>query len=498
MIALGGAGLRTTYPPNPTTAATSPRETIRFVRIAIIVTKDIGDANRPEADCLTTERRRPLPRAEESCHNGWGMTPRTGPDTVVNVSLVERYKASDKRHPFRNDASFGALLFVLATANACTNQVGPHGLAVSIGFIALACTCIGQRRRFPCISLGGATAVIVALFFVSQDDGTAQITAFWSAMYTVGTLGAVSPRKPKWLRTDAGVRSASRSLSLSVVVVSAAIGIFTGAFTDSAEKTDVANTTLTLILVGVFVGSAWFIGDLVRLRRLAERSLADQNSELVEQRETNARRAVLDERVRISRELHDVVAHHVSLMGLQAGAARLAVRQRPEQAEAALAEVERSSRQAVSELHRLLGFLRQDELDSTAPQPTIGDLDALVADVRRAGREVTLVRSLPTERVAPSMQLTVYRIVQEALTNALKHSSFAPINIEVSTTDDALRVVIHDHGKPWGPPAKPLAKNSHGLVGIRERVAFHGGTLIVGPTPSGFSVDAALPLVARS
>ena len=417
-----------------------------------------------------------------------------------DVNLAERYRSSDKRHPFRNDALFALLLFVLTALNATTTQIGPHGLPVTLLSIVCCSGTYAVRRRFPYIALLVATVFVIGLFLVTQDDGTAQTLVFWSTMYTVGTVGEVSRFTPNVLRAGERLRTWGRGLSVFAIILGAAGGIANGSFSDPKEKASIANTTITAVLVGVFIASAWFIGDLVRARRANEASLASQNAELVLQREANARRAVLDERVRISRELHDVVAHHVSLMGVQAGAARLAIRQRPEKAEAALAEVERSSRQAVAELHRLLRFLRQDELDSTAPQPTLADLDQLIGDVQRAGRDVTLVTSLPDDPLPASVQLTAFRIVQEALTNALKHSSMAPIDVSLKREVDGLRVVglrvvVHDHGSPLRTPSKSPSRTSHGLTGIRERVAFHGGTLSIEPTTSGFVVDAALPLV---
>lgn len=249
---------------------------------------------------------------------------------------------------------------------------------------------------------------------------------------------------------------------------------------------------LGVLLVFAFVGSAWFIGDLVRLRRENDQQLSECNAELVRERAENERRAVVEERVRISRELHGVVAHHVSLMGVQAGAARMALRQEPQKAEAALSEVERSSRQAVFELHRLLGFLRQDEPETTAPQPTLDDLTKLIADVERTGRQIRLSLTLPETVALPSsVQLTTYRIVQEALTNAVKHSSVAPIDVDVSLVGTMLRVSVVDHGSPVSPSG-PNTKG-HGLLGIRERVAFHGGTVAITPSPTQFTVAAAFP-----
>ncbi len=410
------------------------------------------------------------------------------------VTLVENYRSSDRRRPFLFDAVSAAVLAVLAIANAIANKALYRISATTICSILCACLALSLRRRVPFTAFAVATLTFTTIFF-RKADGTAESVAFWATLYTVGTIGAASRFTPAILRSDRLLRSGARGIGVAVASVAVAIALATGQLDEPNDTVSLADSLFTLLLAVVFTGSGWFIGDLVRLRRNNERILAERNDELMQERETNARRAVLDERVRIARELHDVVAHHVSLMGVQAGAARLALRQRPEKAEAALGEVERSSRQAVAELHRLLGFLRQDELDSTAPQPTLADLDHLISDVKRAGREVTFVKRVTDAEVSTSMQLTAFRIVQEALTNALKHSSLAPIDVSLTQGTDALRVVVHDHGKPLRPPNKAPGRITHGLAGIRERVAFHGGTLAIGPTNNGFTVDAALPLM---
>jgi signal transduction histidine kinase len=414
---------------------------------------------------------------------------------VIVVKLAERYRASDRLHPFRNDAIAGATLLAF-TVTSDRTLTKPLLTGWSLALTVVGSLGIAARRRFPITALAIGTGLLTQVFFDSRDANIDSIL-FWSALYTVGILKVPATAIPDTVATADQRRLVVRMAATTIVLVGFVMFIHRGGLEDPSSPDTFVNNAFAILLAVFFVGSAWFVGDLVRTRRENDAELERQNIELTVQREENARRAVLDERVRIARELHDVVAHHVSLMGVQAGAARLAVRQRPDQAEAALSEVERSSRQAVSEMQRLLGFLRQDESDSTAPQPRLSDLTTLVADIERAGRAVHLTTALADDAVVPSsVQLTAYRIVQEALTNALKHSAGAPIDVNVSTSGHDLLVSVHDHGAPL---AKPHAASSgHGLAGIRERVAFHGGRLSIVPSRTGFNVDAALPDVVST
>jgi signal transduction histidine kinase len=253
--------------------------------------------------------------------------------------------------------------------------------------------------------------------------------------------------------------------------------------------------TLTLAANTVIVGATWWFGDSVRMRRMRELQLAQRTAQLEHEREENARRAVLDERVRISRELHDVVAHHVSVMGIQAGAARRMLTKSPQQAEEALSAIEATSRTAVLELHRLLGFLRQEsDTVELAPQPSLRQLDELIAQMRESGLPIE-VRIEGEERpLAPSVDLSAYRIVQEALTNVLKHAGRARAAVTVRYGTEAVDIEIVDDGRGPTNGARP-AEGGKGLIGMRERVSLLGGSLSVGHHPGvGFSVRAHLPL----
>jgi signal transduction histidine kinase len=229
----------------------------------------------------------------------------------------------------------------------------------------------------------------------------------------------------------------------------------------------------------------WLVGVLVRARRQAA-SLAGRNAALQQQ----AEQAAAAERARIARELHDIIAHHLSVVVLQAAGARASGKA----ADAALAKIEHSGRQALVETRRLLGVLRDTgEETGLAPQPGIGELDALAASVRAAGLPVNLVISGDHTALPAAVDVSVYRIVQEALTNVLKHAGPACARVTIGCADGAVTIEITDDGT--GEPGERDPAGGHGLAGMRERVAIFGGELRAGPRAAGgFAVRARLPL----
>jgi signal transduction histidine kinase len=238
--------------------------------------------------------------------------------------------------------------------------------------------------------------------------------------------------------------------------------------------------------------TAWLIGHAVRVRRRQFEALRERAVRLERERDATARAAVAEERARIARELHDVVAHAVSVMVVQAEAARRVLRRQPDQAEEALRTVSATGTEALTELQHLLGVLAADEdRPELEPAPGLGDLDALVERVNGAGLVVELhldgdVRPLPR-----GLDLTAYRIVQEALTNVLKHAGTARAEVRIRYADDGLGIEVTDAGRA----PERAAGSGRGLVGMRERVAAYGGELQTGPrTEGGYAVRARLPL----
>jgi signal transduction histidine kinase len=248
------------------------------------------------------------------------------------------------------------------------------------------------------------------------------------------------------------------------------------------------------LFVAVILGGVWAAGRTVRSRRQLAVALADKNVLLEHEQEARAKQAVAEERTRIARELHDVVAHNVSVMVVQAGAERRSLGdERPETREA-LETIEQTGRQALTEMRRLLGMLRKDDDElALAPQPRMEHLELLVSQVREAGMPVELEVEGEPEPLPAGVDLSAYRIVQEALTNALKHAGPARALVRVRYGRDELELEIVDDGPGLG--AEATNGGGHGLIGMRERVSMFGGDLAAGArSGGGYSVHARLPL----
>ncbi len=230
------------------------------------------------------------------------------------------------------------------------------------------------------------------------------------------------------------------------------------------------------------------LGVLVRARRQSV-ALAERNAALQRQ----AEQATAAERTRIARELHDIIAHHLSVVVLQAAGARAAGKA----ADAALEKIEHSGRQALAETRRLLGVLRDTgEETGLAPQPGVGELEVLADSVRAAGLPVHLVIKGAPAALPAAVDVSVYRIVQEALTNVLKHAGPARADVTIGCADEAVTIEITDDGTRQ--PGDRVRAGGHGLAGMRERAAIFGGELHAGPRPGGgFAVHARLPLGDR-
>jgi signal transduction histidine kinase len=259
--------------------------------------------------------------------------------------------------------------------------------------------------------------------------------------------------------------------------------------------------------------AAWFLGTVQRRRLDYTAKLEALTAQLASEQELRARWAVAAERGRIARELHDVVAHSVSVMVVQAGAARRTLAASPDQATTALDQIESTGRQALVELRRLLGLLRsgdRDDEDALAPQPGLARLETLAAAAREAGLPVEVVVEGEPRPLPPGVDLSAYRIVQEALTNSLKHAGPARARVQVRYGREALEVQVTDDGNGSEPPSAAVGRlrpadspvgdrqphrSGNGLIGMRERVALFGGTLETGPRPEGgYRVAARLPL----
>jgi signal transduction histidine kinase len=254
---------------------------------------------------------------------------------------------------------------------------------------------------------------------------------------------------------------------------------------DVPDLTVPASATVVFTAVAIAVDS---IGSRLR----AQRALAAQTERAEAER---ARRAVLEERTRIARELHDVVAHHMSLIAVRAETAPYRLSGLTDPARAEFGSLSEEAREALADMRRLLGVLRHDQPAALAPQPQLADLPALVAAARRAGVPVELSMPPALDQVPSGVGVCAYRIVQESLSNASQHAPGAAVTVSVDHDAGAVLLrVANGPGRPVGPAADEH-RPGHGLTGMRERVALLGGTLSAGPAPDGgFVVAAVLPL----
>jgi len=241
------------------------------------------------------------------------------------------------------------------------------------------------------------------------------------------------------------------------------------------------NDGFTAIAVIVMLLVRLIVGSRDRQLRLAER-----------ERQVTAREAVVEERARIARELHDVVAHHVSTMVVQAGAERRSLGDGAEETAEVLGTIEQVGRGALTEMRRMVAMLRSDPDDALAPQPTLAQVDELVSQLRAAGLDAELRVTGERRDLPAGIELSAYRIVQEALTNVLKHADGATAIVEISYQAHALGVVVRDDGRGG---SRNLAEGGHGLVGVRERATMLGGRFEAGRQPDGgFAVRVLLPV----
>lgn len=257
-------------------------------------------------------------------------------------------------------------------------------------------------------------------------------------------------------------------------------------------------TLSTWISTVLVLAVSWLAGENLRARKDRWTELEDRARRLEAEREEQARQAVDAERMRIARELHDVVAHSMSVIAVQAGVANHVVDSKPEMARGALGAIETTSRSALVELRRMLGVLREseqhDEDAVLVPCYCLADLEQMVGGLAGSGLEVELTITGDEGRVPEAVSLSAYRIAQEALTNVLRHGG-STATVDIRCGEAEVEVDVRDPGRPEGP-TRHTGGSGHGLIGMRERVAIFGGRLQAGPDGAGFRVLATLPYAA--
>lgn len=373
-----------------------------------------------------------------------------------------RLQVLDERYPTTVDFACALALLAVTAAPQHRNLAGHPWIWVLQTALVLP---LGLRRRAPY----AVFAVTAAVAFVQwlTTHGMPADAALLFALYTVA---AHCPRR----RTLA----AYAVVELGVVLALLRWGP-TRPYGDQLES----GARAFVLLSGTTL-AALVIGLNVRARRAQLAALHQRARELERQRDQQAALAVAEERSRIAREMHDIVTHNLSVMVALADGAVYANPHAPDKAEAAMRQSAETGRQALTDMRRFLGVLRADEPDALRhPQPGLGQLEALVAQVEAAGLPTELLVAGSPEAIPPAAQLTVYRLVQESLTNTLKHTApGARARVRVDCSTAAVEVEVVDDGRPLPATGRPPG---HGLAGMRERAAAYGGELHAGPRPDG-------------
>ncbi|MFI0978645.1 sensor histidine kinase [Streptomyces sp. NPDC021093] len=384
-----------------------------------------------------------------------------------------------RAHPLVVDAVLAAtVLACMIVGSFADPHDGMHGPSFGtrapgvrgVVLMVLAAATLVYRRRRPLPVLAVTCALTVTGFVLAPVDPPAPVAM--SAVVALYTVAARTDRPTTWrigLLTMAGLTGAAMCFSDGPWYAQGNLGLF------------------------AWTGIGASAGDAVRSRRAFIDAIRERAERAERTREEEARRRVAEERLRIARDLHDVVAHHIALVNVQAGVAAHVMDKRPDQAKEALAHVREASRSALNELRATVGLLRQsgEPQAPTEPAPGLAVLDGLLDTFRNAGLPVELART-DDASLAASVDLAAYRIIQEALTNVRKHAGpDAKAEVSVVRVGTSVEVTVVDDGTETPPPE---AGGGHGLIGMHERVGALGGTLTAGPRyGGGFRVHAILP-----
>ncbi|WP_435610601.1 sensor histidine kinase [Streptomyces sp. C10-9-1] len=400
------------------------------------------------------------------------------------TSLADRCAGARRRlrrHPAAFDGALALAVLLCMVAASFTDPHGPHGPTfgtrapepLSAVLMVLAASALVLRRRKPFAVLGATTALAV-LELVAEDPAAPVAMSAVVALFTV----AAHTDRPTTLR--AGLLT---------------MALLTGAAMLCSTLPWYSQENLGVL---AWSGLAAAGGDAVRSRRAFVDAIRERAERAERTREEEARRRVAEERLRIARDLHDVVAHHIALVNVQAGVAAHVMDRRPDQAREALAHVRQAGRSALEELRATVGLLRQsdDPEAPTEPAPGLGLLTELAGSFGRAGLAVEVARADEGVSLPAAVDLAAYRIIQESLTNVHKHAGAgARAEVSVVSVGDTLEITVLDDGTGAAPPDG----GGHGLIGMRERVTAFGGVLTAGPRHGGgFRVQAILPLTARA
>ncbi|WP_409472565.1 sensor histidine kinase [Streptomyces sp. HC307] len=399
------------------------------------------------------------------------------------MTTLERARRQLKAHPMALDAALAAGVLICMVAGSF---VDPHGKdAVSWGvrtpdtfslvLMALGAAALVFRRRAPLriLVLTGTLSVVEGI------TGDPRAPVAMSAVVALYTVASTTDRPTTW------------RVGLLTMTVLTGAAMLAGPLPWYAQEN---------LAIFAWTGMAAAGGDAVRSRRDFVHAIRERAEKAERTREEEARRRVAEERLRIARDLHDVVAHHIALVNVQAGVAAHVMDKRPDQAKEALAHVREASRSALNELRATVGLLRQsdDPEAPTEPAPGLDRLEELVGTFRSAGLHIEVARADHGTTLPAAVDLAAYRVIQEALTNVQKHAgAAAKAEVSVVRVGPNIEITVLDNGT--GEDDGPVTGGGHGLLGMRERVTALRGTLTTGPRyGGGFRVHAILPVKTRS
>ena len=359
----------------------------------------------------------------------------------------------------------------IAEANAKVHPAPPRPGIAGYLLVVIASLVLVGRRRAPVVCWAISITAVLIYTGLGYVDG-ASLVAVMIALYTVVVTG-----------------DRRRSLIIGAITVVALMTV-------NMAFEPFGVTGGPVVVIPFLVASTFFLGLAVASRRAYVAGVEERAVLAERNREEEARRRVGDERLRIARELHDVVAHSIAMINVQAGVAAHVIDDRPEQAKDALVAIKGASKEALRELRGLLEVLRQvDEAESIEPAPGLGQLDVLVTTTSHAGLATTVSTVGDPRPLPPLVDLAAYRIVQESLTNALRYAGPATTEVSFNYGSDRLIIQIDDNGRGVTPDSSTGNSSGHGITGMRERAAAVGGTLEAGPRHGGgFRVRASLPV----
>ncbi|MCW4457893.1 sensor histidine kinase [Microbacterium sp. MPKO10] len=382
------------------------------------------------------------------------------------TGLLQRVRAFDRQHPLWWDLAVAIAVTVIALiANLPRDPVGA-------AFVAVVAIGVMLRRRKPVPALLTVLSAVVFSAVVSSLTGVGGAWLYltmWVMLFNVG------------------LRVGSRRMwAFGVIILVAGLA----AFVDPVNgfSSDLLERIRSSVGVTAMSAASYLVGVQINIRRQA----------LVTHRREAAREAVIAERSRIAHEMHDIIGHNLSVITSLANGGSVAVRNSPPDAEHAFDAIGEISRSSVQEVRRILTVLRYDQSPdgaSLTPQPGLDDVAALVDTVRATGVNIALERSGDLERISPGRQLVVFRIVQESLTNVLRHGGPRPhVSISIASVVAELTVIVENTGtRSRSTPSDSSTEPGHGIVGMRERAAAYGGTVDAHATPVGWRVSARIP-----